>query len=243
MFDTKKFIKASIEAGRDFLRLAPRSMNVGAVERVLPALVPIRSLGSNHRTRIAHHLLALGPEDRYLRFGHWASDDQIFRYVASLDFERDEVFGIYNRNLDLIAVAHLAYAKDSRFDSCAEFGVSVLATARGRGYGARLFARAAMHATNDDVRLMFIHALSENAAMLKIARSAGASVERDGTESEAYLRLPPPSLDTRMTELFEQNVAMVDYRLKAQAKNFWEFLAGLQEIRRSVVGADGENSG
>jgi GNAT superfamily N-acetyltransferase len=241
MFDTKKLIKASLQAGRDFLRPSPKNTRTALIEHILPALVPIRSLGRNHRTRIAHHLLALGPEDRYLRFGHWANDDQIFRYVASLDFERDEVFGIYNRNLDLIAVAHLAYAKDSRFDSCAEFGVSVLASARGRGYGARLFARAAMHATNDDVRLMFIHALSENAAMLKIARNAGAIVERDGTESEAYLRLPPPSLDTRVTELFEENVAMVDYRLKAQAKNFWEFLASLQEIRNSVAGADGEN--
>lgn len=241
MFDTKRFIKASFDAGREFLRLAPRKTGVAAIERVSSALVPIRSLGSNHRTRIAHHLLALGPEDRYLRFGHWASDDQIFRYVASLDFERDEVFGIYNRKLNLIAVAHLAYAKDSRFDSCAEFGVSVLASARGRGYGGRLFARAAMHATNDDVSLMFIHALSENAAMLKIARSAGAVVERDGSESEAYLRLPPASLDTRVTELFEEHVALVDYRLKAQAKNFWKFLADLQEIRRSVANADGKN--
>jgi GNAT superfamily N-acetyltransferase len=240
MFDPKKLFKASLQAGRGLFRPSHQSTSTGLIEHILPALVPIRSLGRNHRTRIAHHLLALGPEDRYLRFGHWANDDQIFRYVASLDFERDEVFGIYNRNLDLIAVAHLAYAKDSRFDSCAEFGVSVLASARGRGYGARLFARAAMHATNDDVRLMFIHALSENAAMLKIARAAGAIVERDGTESEAYLRLPPPSLDTRVTELIEENVAMVDYRLKSQAKNFWEFLAGLQEIRRSVASADGE---
>jgi GNAT superfamily N-acetyltransferase len=242
MFDTKRFIKASLEAGRQLLRHKPKTFRTPVVERILPALVPIRSLGSNHRTRIAHHLLALTPDDRYLRFGHWASDDQIFRYVASLDFERDEVFGIYNRKLDLIAVAHLAYAKDSRFDSCAEFGVSVLGGARGRGYGARLFARAAMHATNDGVSLMFIHALSENAAMLKIARAAGASVERDGSESEAYLRLPPPSLDTRVTELIEEHLALADYRLKAQAKNFWEFLAGLQEVRRSVADTEGQNS-
>ena len=241
MFDTKRFFRASVNAGRELLRFAPRAPSPVLTEHALPGLVPIRSLGSNHRSRIAKHLLALAPDDRYLRFGHWASDDQVFRYVASLDFERDEVFGIYNRKLDLIAVAHLAYAKDSRFDSCAEFGVSVLASARGRGYGARLFARAAMHATNDGVSLMFIHALSENSAMLKIARSAGATVERDGSESEAYLRLPPPSLDTRVTELFEENVALVDYRLKTQAKNFWEFLAGLQEIRRSVSAVDSQN--
>jgi GNAT superfamily N-acetyltransferase len=242
MFDTKSLIKASLNAGKQFLRLSPRVEPGPIVDRELSSLVPIRSLGSNHRTRIAHHLLALSPEDRYLRFGHWANEDQIFRYVASLDFERDEIFGIYNRKLDLIAVAHLAYAKDSRFESCAEFGVSVSTIARGRGYGARLFARAAMHATNDGVKLMFIHALSENAAMLKIARAAGAAVERDGSESEAYLRLPPPSLDTRMTELFEEQLALADYRLKTQAKSFWEFLDGLQEVRRSVTDTGPQNS-
>jgi hypothetical protein len=38
-----------------------------------------------------------------------------------------------------------------------------------------------MHARNAGVNMVFIHALSENAPMLKIARNAGASVERDGS--------------------------------------------------------------
>ena len=162
--------------------------------------------------------------------------------MDSLDFERDEIFGIYNRRLELIAVAHLAYAKDAGHASCAEFGVSVLPSARGRGYGARLFDRAAMHAANDGVSLMFIHALSENAAMLKIARNAGARVERDGTESEAYLRLPPATLDSRVAEMIEEQIAQTDYRLKSQAKSFWSFLADLQEIRRGVIDANRRSS-
>ena len=241
MVDTKTLIRASFEAGREFLR-PPAEREHATVARPAPALVPIRSLGENHRERIAQHLLALTPHDRYLRFGHWAHDSQIQRYVASLDFDRDEIFGIYNRKLELIAVAHLAYAKDQRHDSCAEFGVSVLTSARGRGYGARLFDRAAMHATNDGVSLMFIHALSENAAMLKIARNAGARVERDGSESEAYLRLPPASLDSRVTEMIEEQIAQTDYRLKSQAKSFWSFLADLQEIRRDVIDANQRSS-
>ncbi len=241
MVDTKTLIRASFEAGREFLR-PPAERERSADARPAPALVPIRSLGENHRERIAQHLLALSPHDRYLRFGHWAHDEQIQRYVASLDFERDEIFGIYNRKLELIAVAHLAYAKDQQHDSCAEFGVSVLTSARGRGYGARLFDRAAMHATNDGVSLMFIHALSENAAMLKIARNAGARVERDGSESEAYLRLTPASLDSRVTEMIEEQIAQTDYRLKSQAKSFWSFLADLQEIRRDTIDANQRSS-
>jgi GNAT superfamily N-acetyltransferase len=184
-----------------------------------------------------NHLLALGPHDRYLRFGYSAQDEQIQRYAESLNFERDEIFGIYNRKLELLAMAHLAYAPDETYDSCVEFGVSVLASARGRGYGARLFERAAMHATNDGISLMFIHALSENEAMLKIARKAGARVARDGTECDAYLQLPPSTLDTRMSEVVEETVALTDYRIKVQAKQFWSFLAEVQAVRQSAIEA------
>lgn len=201
---------------------------------VAPVMVPIRSLGPSHGERIANHLLALNDHDRYLRFGYAANDEQIRRYVSGLDFERDEIFGIYNRKLELIAMAHLAFSTDPALKSCAEFGVSVLAKARGRRYGARLFDRAVIHARNEGVDMVFIHALSENTAMLNIARKAGATVMRDGSESEAYLKLPPADLDSRVTEMVEEQIAQTDYRLKVQAKQFWDFLAVVQEVRRGV---------
>ena len=242
MTETKAFLKASLEAGKDYFRRpndeAPHGATsdtengtkssppaAAALEKVPSLMVPIRSLGANHRDRIATHLLALDAPDRYLRFGYMANDEQIQRYVDGLNFERDEIFGIYNRKLELLAMAHLAYAPDKTCESCAEFGVSVNKAARGRGYGARLFDRAAINARNDGIQLMFIHALSENTAMLKIARNAGATVERDGTESEAFLRLTPPTFDTRMTEMMEEQLAQADYQIKLQAKNFWDFLA------------------
>lgn len=201
-------------------------------------IVPIRSLGAGHRRRIAQHLLALEPHDRYLRFGYAANDEQIRRYVEHLDFDRDDIFGIFNRGLELIAMAHLAFIpSEPGTPPGAEFGVSVLARARGRGYGSRLFDRAVTHARNEGVELMFIHALSENTAMIKIARNAGAALERDGTETEAYLRLPPATFDTRLSELVDEQVAQADYRLKKQARTFLDFLADVQEVRRGAIGA------
>jgi GNAT superfamily N-acetyltransferase len=197
-------------------------------------MVPIRSIGPSHGERIAAHLLSLESRDRYLRFGYTANDEQVQRYVDALNFERDEIFGIYNRRLELIAMAHLAFSADAKLSSCAEFGVSVLSTARGRGYGSRLFDRAVIHARNEGVGMMFIHALTENTAMLKIARKAGATIERDGSESEAYLKLPPADLDSRMTEMVEEQIAQTDYRLKVQAKQFWSFLGVVQDVRRGV---------
>ncbi len=205
-------------------------------------IVPIRSLGPGHRRRIAAHLLSLDVHDRYLRFGYSATDEQIQRYVDGLNFVRDDIFGIFNRGLELLAMAHLAFLPhDPGTPAGAEFGVSVLKKARGRGYGARLFDRAVVHARNEGVELMFIHALSENTAMIRIARNAGATLERDGGETEAYLRLPPATLDSRVSEMVDEQVAQADYRLKKQAKNFLDFLASLQEIRRGATDARGKS--
>jgi GNAT superfamily N-acetyltransferase len=232
------FLKASYNASKEFFRppvaATARPAQPPATPRVQPVMVPIRSIGPSHGERIATHLLALGEHDRYLRFGYSANDEQIRRYVSGLNFDRDEIFGIYNRKLQLIAMAHLAHSTDPNLKSCAEFGVSVLAQARGRGYGARLFDRAVMHARNDGVDMMFIHALSENTAMLNIARKAGATIVRDGSESEAYLKLPPADLDSRMTEMVEEQIAQTDYRLKVQAKQFWDLLGVIQEVRQGV---------
>jgi len=197
--------------------------------------VPIRRIGPKHRAAITAHLLALEPHDRYLRFGYAANDEHIRRYADGLNFERDELFGIFNRRLDLIAMAHLAYSVDPQCASCAEFGVSVARHARGRGYGRHLFERAVLHARNEGVQLLFIHALTENTAMLTIARQAGAQIERDGPESEAHLRLPPADFDSQVTELFNEQLARTNYHLKQQAQRFWGVLQGVQRLRQGLM--------
>ena len=196
--------------------------------------VPIRSLSPRHRSRIVRHLVALPVQDRYLRFGYAATDEQIGRYVAGLNFDRDEIFGVFNRRLVLVAMAHLAYSVDPQWTTCAEFGASVSPHQRGKGLGSKLFGHAVMHARNQGVSLLFIHALSENVAMLKIARQAGASVQRDGSETEAYLSLPKATLDSQISGLVQEQMAEVDYQLKMQAHQFREWLRTVQEIRQGV---------
>ena len=204
--------------------------------------IPIRSLADRHRGRVLTHLMALEPQDRYLRFGYAANDAQIQRYVDRLDFRRDEIFGIFNRRLELIAMAHLAYlTEDGTENALAEFGVSVLPKARGRGYGARLFDHAVLHARNRSVDTMIIHALSENTAMLKIVRKAGATIEREGGESEARLKLPPETLGSQMEALVETQAAELDYRLKSNAHRMDQVLgflasmrSGFQDVRSGI---------
>lgn len=177
--------------------------------------------------------------DRYLRFGFPATDEQVERYVGTLNFERDEVFGIFNRRLDLIAMAHLAYLPPPETQpptpATAEFGVSVAKRARGRGYGARLFEQAVLHARNRGCERLFIHALSENTAMLKIARNAGAIVERDGPDSEAWLKLPPDSISSQVGELVGQQFAELDYQVKLHAHRINDWLNVVSEVKTHMA--------
>ncbi len=181
--------------------------------------------------------MALDVSDRYLRFGYPATDAQMSKYVDMLDFEQDEVFGIFNRRLELIAMAHLAHAGVAPVagrPAMSEFGVSVLPQVRARGFGRRLFEHAMLHARNRGVEMLFIHALSENVAMLKIARRAGATVERDGSESEAWLKLTPDSFASHVGEMVEQQAAEFDYQFKRRARQVGEILGAISEVRTSM---------
>jgi RimJ/RimL family protein N-acetyltransferase len=218
----------------------PSAVAPGPPQAAAPTWVPIRPLAPRHRERILAHLLALPPHDRYLRFGYAASDAQVARYVESLNFDRDEVLGIFNRRLRLLAMAHLAYltAEPDPSGSRAEFGVSVAANARGRGYGSRLFDLAVLHARNRGVRTLVIHALSENAPMLKIAHNAGAQVVREGSEAQAVLKLPADSMASHVEQMMETSAAEWDYRFKLQA-------ARIEQLRRALgqlTGRDGETT-
>jgi RimJ/RimL family protein N-acetyltransferase len=202
--------------------------------------IPMRSLTVHHRPRILSHLQALPAHDRYLRFGFAASAAQIARYVDLINFTQDDAFGVFNRRLDLIALAHLANLPGARE---AEFGVSVLPSARGRGYGSRLFDRAMLEARNRGVDALVIHALAENTAMLRIARRAGAIVEREGGDTLARLRLPPDDLRSHLDAFFESSAAEVDFHLKAQRKFVSAMLASIGDICPANTGNARESGG
>ncbi len=194
--------------------------------------VRISTLHLVDKVEIAQHLLALPKRDRYLRFGYIATDEHIQNYVSGLNFERDHIYGIYNRQALLVAVAHVAntcapnqspYSFGLGLSDSAEFGVSVLTAYRGKGHGGRLFSRAVTHARNQGVSEFHIHALSENAQMLHIAKKHGATLVNYGGETEAHLLLPKADLDSRMSEIMADHFGNIDYSL-AHGKNWTQTL-------------------
>jgi len=208
--------------------------------RELVAWVPIRALARRHRRRLLRHLLALSPADRYLRFGYAAGDAQVTRYALSVDFQRDEVLGIFNRRLELVAAAHVAYPPDAEWqDDTAEFGVSVLPRYRGRGLGGRLFQLACLHARNRNKRFLLIHALAENAPMLRIAERAGAWPEsQDAGSVTSRLHLPSDTWRSHTEEAIETQLGEWDFRFKHQARQLQGLVGSVQDEVRQLLRED-----
>ena len=178
----------------------------------MPEIMTVtKSLSAADRGALAAHLLALSPDDRRLRFGVAASDATLRDYVARIDFDRDAVFGFFADDLSLGGAAHVAIA-----DGVAELGVSVRAGYRRRGIGSALFQRASGFARNHYIRTLFMHCLTENAAMMHIARKSGMKIVTGGGEADAHLELLPLDIGTITAELLQDRLALFDYNLKSQ---------------------------
>jgi GNAT superfamily N-acetyltransferase len=174
--------------------------------------VPVHRLAESARPKLLEHFLSLDGEDVRLRFGAPLGPHGIAAYVERIDFDTDAVFGVYDDDLGLGAAAHVAFSADG-----AELGVSVLPANRSRGIGSALFARAVEHARNRFVTRMYMHCLSENAAMMHIARKSGMKICVDTGEAEAFLKLAPADQASLSGELMGQRLALFDYALKTNA--------------------------
>jgi RimJ/RimL family protein N-acetyltransferase len=202
--------------------------------------IRVKELSERDRRRMLMHFLALDDGDRLLRFGTVLPDELITRYVQMMDFSRDTVFGVYDDNLRLLGVGHLAFAPREALPvlieatmktRIAEFGVSVSAAARGMGVGSKLFERAAIHCRNEDVDTLYMHCLSSNQTMIHIAKKAGMEIQRDYGEADAYLKMAPGNAGSMLAEAVEEQFASFDYTFKANAKaavKWWRRLPGVK---------------
>jgi RimJ/RimL family protein N-acetyltransferase len=174
----------------------------------------VQKLVAFQRDEIRRHLQRLSPQDRRLRFGMAMTDEAVARYVLGIHFARDKVFGIFDHDMTLSGVAHLAL--DVETDT-AELGLSVVPEHRGKGYGYALMARAKLHARNLTYKKLYMHCLAENGVMIHLARKAGMTVVADGGEADAHVALEDGLLTDYTREAIHDQIALVDYLFKHQA--------------------------
>lgn len=185
--------------------------------------IQIKQLSRADRPVLERHFLALGPEDRRLRFGGPSSDCAVHAYVEGIDLDRDAAFGVFDDEMQLLGAAHLA-----RGAGHVELGVSVLPGWRGRGIGGALLARAHTHARNCGAPSLFMHCLSENGAMMRLARKQGMTIVAECGEADARLKLPPANAASHLGAGLAQHAALWDYALKSQ-------LAAVRRIASALI--------
>lgn len=173
--------------------------------------LPVQRLNDHAREGVVAHFSSLPTEDRRLRFGSSLSPEGVASYVDRIDFERDAAFAVHDDSLRIVGIAHVALADDH-----AELGLSVLPAHRGRGVGSALFERGAQHARNRFVRTLFMHCLSENAAIVRIARRFGMKIVTESGDADAHLELLPASAGSIAGELADDRLALYDYALKVE---------------------------
>lgn len=197
----------------------------------------VKELSEADRHRILKHFLALKESDRLLRFGTYLPDDMVIKYVNGLNFSQDTLFGVVSSHFRLVGVGHLAFAPRkldddiSDKDKIAEFGVSVSDNARGKGIGAKLFERAAIHCRNVDVDTLFMHCLASNQTMIHIAKKAGMEISRAYGEADAYLKILPADVASVLKEAVQEQVASIDYSIKANTRAAVKWLESLPGVK------------
>lgn len=192
---------------RIFTRGATSPQRIGYIKM----LTIVKELAVLDKPAIEAHFLALAHDERRLRFGTDLSESAIRSYVNKIDFSNDAVFGVLESDLSIIGVAHLA-----RDDDCAELGLSVLASHRNRGIATELLRRANIHARNWGATTLYMHYLTQNNPISRIARREGMLVVTDATEADARISLIPADAQSRTDEATEQRIALVDYVLKTK---------------------------
>lgn len=172
----------------------------------MPPLVHV--LGVTDRDALHHHFARLDPPDLRMRFGRTPDPVWLRMYVDGIDFSRDTVLGVRDGRR-LIGVTHVAL-----FEGAAELGLSVLPDHRRQGVATALFDRAVLFARNRGVVELFMHCLSENQAMRRIARHAGMRILVEGSDTDAWIELAPATPFTLGQELMAQQLTLVDLTLR-----------------------------
>jgi RimJ/RimL family protein N-acetyltransferase len=190
-------------------------------------LVLVCELTANDRERLLAHFLSLNDDDRLLRFGQAVPDHVIENYVRAINFTRDTVFGVFDEQVALAGVGHLAYLPPECDKRTAELGVSVLENSRGKGIGSKLFERAAMHSRNTRVTTLYIYCLSRNTTMMHIAKKAGMRIEYAHGSADAYLTLPPADQVSIIAEMLQEQAAVFDYAIKRQMQSTTEIIEAM----------------
>ncbi len=162
----------------------------------------LRSPNRKDQDAIGAFFDGLDDQSRYMRFHGYGASGAIARYYAEADGDARVALLAHHRG-EIVAVAG--------YDRLRERGVAEVAFAvsreyQGRGTGTRMLEQLADIAATRGLHRFDAEVLAENRRMMRVFRSAGYDVRRQGFGGEVRL-----SLDIRPTERLFERIAERDH--------------------------------
>jgi GNAT superfamily N-acetyltransferase len=140
----------------------------------------VRPIEPDDRYRIAEGMHLLSPRSRYLRFHSAVSEltEAQLDYLTQVDgVDHVAWIALDEDNPDVPGIGVARYVRLAEDPTIAEAAVTVLDAYQGRGAGTILLATLARSARRNGVAVFRNYVLSDNAAMLELFETLGASRE------------------------------------------------------------------
>ena len=154
-----------------------------------------------------------------------ASDQDITALFAALAGRWDGLDGIVHS----IAFAPREALKGELLDNLTREAFHIAHDSYGRAFGLRaLLGRATAHVRNRSIANLYMHCLSENAAMMHIARKSGMTIVAAAGDADAHLALSPADPASITGEYMTDRFALYDYALKAHVAAWKRVNAALE---------------
>jgi RimJ/RimL family protein N-acetyltransferase len=178
------------------------------------------SIGQGLRALIEQHLIAMTPDDRYLRFFARQSDDAIRAYVNKLDFVHDGIFVVFNNDVSsILGLLHVAKL-DSVDGHEYELGLTVSDEARGMGLGLKLFDAGITWAKAQGGKRIYINCLTENKVIQHLAtklKMKCSTLDFDTKEGELQLDARPNAMACILQDT-SNSIAIFDMARRKQVQ-------------------------
>ena len=174
----------------------------------------VRRLLDHEYSQYRTHLKKLDDNSRHLRFGFMIKDESIDQLCDGIEQDREHhiLFAIENRDLELVAVGHIA------LDDKMELAFSGLKEYQGQGMGSDLMKRCIQWCRTHGILEGMMVCLSHNSVIKHMCNKYGIHMTSERGETLADIHLDPAEPGTYLEEAVDRNVAILDYWAKRAFK-------------------------
>ena len=164
-----------------------------------------------HFHDLSGHFLAMGSNDRLLRFGGVMSDAWMVGYVERLLASTEPVLVVVEAGGDISGALHLEST-----DRGVVLGLSVSAWARRLGIGTLLLQRAGLMTLAQGLNTLFVRNLNLNPPLQQLALRLGMTVACASTALVTRLEVPATSKRDARRAGFTAKITLADDSMRSQ---------------------------